>query len=131
MTRIKVALLSGRNLDWAVATCEGLNIEADPMGFGVHHDNGGYWVWSDEYGSNKMRIGKEYSPSTKWNQAGLILEKYGIFPAINKGALHVGQAFKAETKNGVQYAKTPLEAVMKAVVELNLGKEIEVPKILL
>lgn len=76
---VKTSELTGVALDYAVAMCEDLPIKLDPMGFGKQSP-GGYWVWPKEFPpkGGYLQIGKHYSPSKNWQQAGPIIERENI-----------------------------------------------------
>ena len=71
--------MENNDLDLAVARLEGLPLKFDPMGFKAK-TWGDWWVWSDEFPPKYpyMRVGGDYSPSTKWEQGGPIIEREGI-----------------------------------------------------
>ena len=105
MTKMKISELTGPALDWAVATCEGLD------------------YYYPEIGPSQP----EYS--TDWSQGGPIVERErvalwpdeegGFFASADEGA---GKDF---------HGPTPLIAAMRAFVASKLGDEVNVPEDLL
>lgn len=123
---MKTSDLQGAALDWAVATCEGLPIRKDPMGFKTGSE-AGYWVWDSAPKGMQTKIGLGYSPSTSWTQGGPILEREFIYVF---GHDIVGSAaWSASLRHGrfVEEGPTPLIAVMRAYLASKLGDEIEIP----
>jgi hypothetical protein len=98
---VKTSDLIGPALDWAVAKCEGVPVEAP-----------GY-VWE---------IGKWVNQySTDWAQGGPIIEREGI----DLVKMH-GSGWHAELKR-IAHGPTPLIAAMRAYVASKLGDEVEIP----
>jgi hypothetical protein len=131
--RIKTSELAGAALDWAVATCEGRTIRRDPMGFGVHSSEGGYWIWEDQGVAHSTtvysKIGRAYSPSTDWAQGGPILDREEITIDYRDGET---QARKwddttQEFLSARAARRQGLIAGMRCHVASKLGAEIEVP----
>jgi hypothetical protein len=97
--KVETSKLSGRALDWAVATIRGLPIQRDPMGFGPGVLEGGFWVWDCENPSSKptyQLIGRHYSPSTKPEQGWPIVEEVGIDIRQIKRRLHGLYEYRAD-----------------------------------
>jgi hypothetical protein len=98
-------------LDWAVAKCEGHDVEDST------------W-WAD--------FGGESQYSTDWAQGGTIIEREGIgiwmYQWNEQGEPEVG--WYAEDKDGdhVQTGTTPLKAAMRCYVASKLGDEVELPE---
>lgn len=129
MSKLNVSKLSGAALDWVVANCQGLPIKHDPMGFKTGSE-AGFWVWDDDPKSKMGRpwlIGREYSPCTKWDQGGPIIEEKNItlLPAYPHDFGWIAATHK--DKEGC-FGGTPLVAAMRCYVESVLGSEIEVPE---
>ena len=109
--------LSGADLDWAVAKCEGYEIvrmRGNEITFLDRTDDGAL---------NERQIGY----STDWAQGGPIIEREGISlfrheapPALNCGEYY----WKANNTHG----PTPLIAAMWGYVASKLGDEIELPE---
>ena len=130
MAKVKVEVLTGKALDWLIATLQGEPVVLDPMGFKTGSE-AGYWIWDDEI-SVYMLIGRNYSPSSNWSQGGNIMEQYGIFPSVYGGCgENSDQKYQAGTGLNWYRGETPLIAVMRSVVSTVLGKEVDVPSILL
>jgi hypothetical protein len=115
MTNTKTSDLEGVALDWAVAKCEGVEVE---------YINDGITQCLLQKPSGR------YAPSTDWAQCGPIIERgrIGIEPW---GA---NRSWIAQTYNEAgrvtqrQYGSTPLIAAMRCYVSSKLGDEINLPK---
>lgn len=150
MKTIKVSELTVAALDWAVATCEGLPLKLDPMGFRKDAPTSiqaGWWVWDGE-GQNQVighrktsRYQEEgYSPSTDWAQGGPIIEREMIqlTPHCMVNPLHGwAAAYRSFDEDDDVYAlhrmrgKTPLIAAMRCYVASKLGDTVKIPEELL
>ena len=98
---MKTSELSGMQLDWAVAKCEGIETKNYSGALTIRHD-GDWW-----------------QPSTDWAQGGPIIEREKIALFLN------GNDEWAATdgiKNSV--GDTPLIAAMRCYVASKLGDEI-------
>ena len=96
--------LSGTDLDWAVARCEGV-VNGDELDIGFILEGG-------------------YTPSTNWELGGSIIEREGIQLA------RLGDVWEAWVDaDGVFYqGSTPLIAAMRCYVASVMGDEIYVPE---
>ena len=101
--------LVGAALDWAVAKAEGY------LDMGVAYIRNG--VVDVFYFDN-------YSPSTDWAKAGLIIER----ERINLWCNGTGDWEAKQYGKHVMWASTPLVAAMQCYVSTKLGDEVEVPK---
>lgn len=105
--KIKTNELSGRALDWAVAKCEGKNV--DPW-----HAALAGWL-------------NEHRYSTDWAHGGPVIERERIAISTN-----CPQGWVARLASGVvtrsANAPTPLVAAMRAYVASKLGDVVDVPK---
>jgi len=124
MTSVNVADATGVALNWMVAKCEGIELwktRIDPK-----------WMIQDEKWDTDS---PEYSPSTNWVQAGLIIDREDI-DTINKKYLNdIGKNYMAyywgdELMNSV-FGPTRLIAAMRMYVLFKLGEVVEVPENLL
>ncbi len=99
---MKVIDLEGAALDWAVAKCEG-------------HDM--------EY----FQVVDAYLPSTDWAQGGPIIEreKISVIP-IDEGSEWYAEQWWAEENYST--GPTPLVAAMRCYVASQMGDEIELPE---
>jgi hypothetical protein len=96
---MRVDQLTGPALDWAVQQCEGQLTDIDFA-----------WLWED------------YSPSTNWVQAGVLIEREGLT------ITHQQNRWAAQTDDDLfAFGPTPLIAAMRCYVESVLGAEIDVP----
>jgi hypothetical protein len=130
---MKTSELTGAALDWAVAKCEGIELES---GYGVQETSGYYnRLLVDGRMSKGQSMLVRYIPSTDWAQAGPIIEREGI--AIDcircNGNIDGWQAANmvADDENwdaGVQYGPTPLIAAMRVLVASKLGDEVDIPE---
>lgn len=115
---MKTSELTEAALDWAVATCEGINL----------FETEG-WFYSD---------GKRVPlrPSSDWRQGGFIIEREAIALRAHD---HDTQKWEAQLSFGSIQARqssfstgpTPLIAAMRCYVASKLGDEVEVPDVLL
>lgn len=122
MTKLKTSSLKDHTLDWAVATCEGYEL------------NGPYEIFDGafclrEHDGSDGDICPDYS--TDWSHGGPIIEKMrglklkiGRKPGAPSYAHIVGY-------NGIerwhQTGKTPLIAAMRCYIASKLGDTIDIP----
>lgn len=135
MSVTDVANLGGAALDWAVAICENQPVAHDPMGFETGSESG-YWIWDDSASALRNRtyqlIGREYSPSSNWAQAGPIMERHDIYPSRYYGCGENNpNQFQAGSGLARSRGETPLIAAMRSLIRSNFGNEIDVPETLL
>lgn len=125
MKTIKVSEATETVLDYLVAIARGASVVKK------HHGDfqGFYVVLSNNLFS---RVGTGYSPSSHWNQGGLIIEREHIsveaYSVPNDERIKCfwyasEDKFDAETWDG----PTPLIAAMRCFVASKLGDEVEVP----
>lgn len=133
MPSVSVSDLQGVALDWAVAKAKGLPVKRDPMGFGSGSESG-FWLW-EEVGHKLGRhglIGREYSPSTKWEQGGPIadelreLSRYQFLVESDGGSTHV-LSFPKEHVLYSGCGATMLVAIMRCFVASTLGDVTDLP----
>ncbi len=113
--------LTGAQLDWAVAKCEGVNEEAFHLYYEptepADYDSHGY---------------PEFHYSTNWAQGGTLIEREKIgFNWVVSNYLHVTGCWSAhipQTNGKILYGSTPLIAAMRVYVSAKLGDEINIPK---
>lgn len=121
MHKIKTSEIIGPSLDWAVAKC-------------VAQTNNKSYVNTP---SGKMFIGSfmrlpHYSPSTNWNQGGLIIENSKItIEFISTIGWRAALDFLDEPQSESIGCDTALIAAMRCYVASKLGDEVEVPHELL
>lgn len=96
--KIKTSELSGAQLDWAVAKCEGVDKQDY---YETHND--------------------VYMPSTDWAQGGPIIEREEI--ALEK---YRDYWVANPTRDPTLHGPTPLIAAMRCYVASKLGAEVEV-----
>lgn len=119
---MKMAELTGRALDWAVASAGGLDYETA----------GGTYMEGDEsdeyYGCSFTTL---YSPSTNWAQGGVIIEREKI--RIVPSHTNKWHAAITSSAGGVLWwmGNSPLEAAMRCYCASNLGDKVEIPEELL
>ena len=130
--KVKVINVSGKPLDWLVATCECLPIVLDPMGFSSGAE-AGYWVWDTTPRGPMLRIGSGgpqggYSPTTSLSQGGLIMEREKISPVWS--ALWK-QWVVPDPKNAALGILGPtfLVAAMRRFVVSRMGDDVELPSL--
>ena len=107
--KIKISNLSLTQLDWAVAKCEGLNIQSPDK------------LTDDEY------------YSTNWAQGGPIIEREEIgikrkAPCFRGREWEASPSITAKGAGGhYGYGPTPLIAAMRCYVSSKSDEEIEIP----
>jgi len=127
-TEVEVATLKGLPLDWAVATLEldGCILTTDGISQLLKRGNKLYVLGSSDV------LG--YSPSTRWDQGGLLIEREGTFRIIGpkyKGtADHVARLPNGANRWFEAVGPTPLIAAMRCLVSARLGRFIRVPSAL-
>lgn len=115
--KIKARELEGSALDWAVAKAEGVDEET-------------LAALARQYAT---RFPSGMTPTTSWNQAGLLIERFSMSVIPNIGdqygeherwhALMPTSATSSRSAMG----PTPLVAAMRALVFARLGDEVEIP----
>ena len=117
---MKTNELMGAALDWAVAKCEGIELE-----------NGCYnRLLVDGRMSKGQSMLVPFSPSTHWVQGGVIIECEGINLdnyAKNPQWSAWTPAPEQATGEAQAYGPTPLIAAMRCYVASKLGDDVEVP----
>jgi hypothetical protein len=116
---MKTAELTGAALDWAVAKCEGVEVE----------------YINDGITRCLLRLSPftgRYSPSTDWNKGGPIIERecIGLRGPSMKGNLWAAFIDHSGVSQGPQHrhtGPTPLIAAMRCYVASKLGDEVEIP----
>ena len=107
--KIKTSELSGVQLDWTVAKCEGY----------AEGPCGSFWTTEDEP--------EDFKPSTDWAQGGPIIERERIeLVAVELGEEWIARDYWKEFDE--QSGPTPLVAAMRCYVASKLGDEVEIPK---
>jgi hypothetical protein len=117
---MKTSELQGAALDWAVAKCEGRNIEL-------------HMFWEYRTHNNMFHY------STEWFQGGPIIEREGIELLCNTTAEEAKRfiegthadwraAKRPINRNVRSFGPTPLIASMRCYVASKLGDEVDVPK---
>lgn len=112
--KIKTSELKGAALDWAVAKCEGVEVNISRTG---------YLIYSDKSIPTGPQ-GRVYAPSTTWAQGGPIKERENIGARPNGMgwvALHIKPQIKPRK------GPTTLIAAMRCYVASKLGEEVEIP----
>lgn len=115
--KIKTSELTGPALDWAVAKCEGLELNGPYACFD------GAWCIREPDGSDGD-VCPEYS--TDWSQGGPIIEREKICTTWmdNFGGWHAQIGDEAEFN---AYGPTILIAAMRCYLASKLGDEVKVP----
>lgn len=104
---MKTSELTGAALDWAVATCEGVDRLFEAYEVGRHH-------YSTDWSQGGPIIEREYIELTTTNRSNAEIWE-AIFPGRGEDAI-------------VQYGPTPLIAAMRCYVASKLGDEVDVPE---
>ena len=120
--KIKTSELSGAVLDWAVAKCEGREIESIHPGYHIN-------VWRIDPLTGEAEFVYPYKPSTNWEQGGPIIERERIATLCpSSGEFWDARDAKRFTLPAIYYrGPTPLIAAMRCFVASKLGDEIEIP----
>ena len=119
--KIKVAEATNLQLNWLVATIEGMAPEQ--------------WAWYVEYNAHRIDVQKSrrYDYTTYWGVGGPIIEREKIelkqgnplyFPKGNE----VGDHYESLWIAGKTHGPTPLIAAMRCYVASKLGNEVTIPK---
>lgn len=122
LARVKVAELEGADLDYWVARAEGYIMEREQDGQMVR-------------GEHRILIGPqppetrehEYSPSTKWDQGGPLLERHHIWLSDDDDGVWTASFpphIDANGKQRIYFGPTPLIAAMRAIVASVYGEEV-------
>jgi hypothetical protein len=121
--KVKTQKLSGPALDWAVAKCEGRDVQVYKREYGAIFDIHVKQVNADFY-----------EPSTRWSQGGPIVERERINilyfgDEIWQARMHEKPETHGCTSVIQHYAigHTPLAAAMRTVVASKLGEEVDIP----
>lgn len=117
MIEVKTAELSGAALDWAVAKAEGVSV------FLSTSNTGTLTCWLSE------KPKQQYSPSTRWRQAGPLIENnrigFGLYPNAYFACTGLNDC------GGEASGPTHLIAACRAIVAAKLGDTVAVPAELL
>ena len=110
---MKTSKLTGPALDWAVAKCEGTEVE----------------YLNDGITKCLLQVAPftgRFAPSTDWAQGGPIIEREWIkvSPYHNQGGWWAEHAITKSVFDG----PTPLIAAMRCFVASKLGDEVEIPE---
>jgi hypothetical protein len=110
---MKTAELTGAALDWAVAKCEGIDVE----------------YVNDGITQCLLQIqGGRYAPSIDWAQGGPIIEREDIcIRELDQWYAEIQTEMTIHEGSG----PTPLVAAMRCHVMANCGDEVEIPEELL
>lgn len=124
MTVKKTAELEGPALDWAIAKCEGVEVD-----------------FIDDCITRcllrRAPLTGRYSPSTDWSKGGPLIEREGINVGTQRNEPgfrpHPNRLWHAQmdTRVHVGYGPTPLIAAMRCFVASRLGDDVDVPEELL
>lgn len=123
---MKTNKLRGPGLDWAVAKCEGHEVE-------MWHTYVYLGMPNERIVGKGVSIGERdgfgqigYEPSTNWAQGGPIIERERIMLS----PLHESSEWSALSGCRTKGAKgpTPLIAAMRCYVASKLGDEVDVPE---
>jgi hypothetical protein len=125
---MKTSELTGAALDWAVAKCEGVDIDK-------YFDA---WVPDPD----EPHFNKQFKPSTDWSQGGPIIEREKLTVMYDDDwkfdptdPEDNGERWFANTNDvyyePTAYGPTPLIAAMRCYVASKLGDDIEIPEELL
>ena len=107
---MKTSELQGAALDWAVAKCEGLDIDLHSGMTLTIRGDGDWW-----------------NPSFNWSQGGPIIEREGVC------LWSEGYDWEAKIQTGpgewlTEWDASPLVAAMRCYVASKLGDEVDIPE---
>lgn len=124
--KIKVSELTGAALDYAVAIATGVPVICNPYDKGLKVDTG---YWAKVSGSGYQAVGGGYSPSTNWEQVGVLLEKFKPdLMTYKNGFIAWLYSNEDDERNPVDgYGETYPIAACRVITASQLGDEIEVP----
>jgi hypothetical protein len=121
--KIKTQDLTGPALDWAVAKCEGVEIDKF------------FDAWVKD--PDEPHFNKQFKPSTDWAQGGPIIERERIQTTPRGKTTDLWEAimfdniFMDDGSDCFQTGPTPLVAAMRCFVASKLGDTIDIPEELL
>jgi hypothetical protein len=117
---MKTSELIGPALDYAVAKCEGRDVQVYVRKYGA-----------SEYLHIKQINADFYEPSTDWSQGGPIIERELISAQSTWDGEKVGWEAKSPTRHEYYFAlltgPTPLVAAMRCFVASKLGDNVDIP----
>ena len=113
---MKTSELTGAQLDWAVAKCEGINL---------HHaiQPHGYL----EILFNEANGGDVFTPSNDWAQGGPIIERENI-TWTGQSSVACKYIGNQKWKHFEEFGPKPLIAAMRCYVASKMGADVELPK---
>jgi hypothetical protein len=106
--KMKTAELTGSALNWAVAKCEGIELEHSKIFGGI-----------GRLTLDRIHI---YEPSINWSQGGPIIER-----AQMELYVHATAGWTATIRSNKERGFTPLSAAMRCYVANKLGGEVDIP----
>lgn len=120
---MKTSELSGAALDWAVAKCEGVEVQYDRMN---------KWFETQDLNYAEPNDPHVFAPTTYWEQGGPIIEREGIaLDCIRWDGKVDGWIATLPMFSEAKYEEpspTPLIAAMRCYVASKLGNEVEIPE---
>ena len=125
--KIKTSELTGAQLNWAVAECEG-KVEQGVYGTPELLESGLYLHYCD------VLLSHPYSPSTDWAEGGLLIQREGI--GIRQYGDFLESHWQADKwafkfVDPMATGPTPLIAAMRCLCRAKLGDEVDIPDELL
>ncbi|BCP56311.1 hypothetical protein K32_49280 [Kaistia sp. 32K] len=135
MTEVKVAELSGKALDWAVAQADGRCLH-ERIRIVRYNDDSDYICEDCGKDTYMEPIRQTWKPSTDWSQGGPLIEKHNIQTSYNGNGFHrstTGKHWCAYVckPHGPERASgsgpTPLIAACRAIVAAKFVDTISVP----
>ncbi|EKT4540272.1 DUF2591 family protein [Pseudomonas putida] len=127
MIEVKTADLAGEALGWAVGKAEGLDLFLEPPGY-----NGVPWRVFARYQGEAIEHTKRYNPWEEWALGGPLFDKHCKgFGMLQDGTDSRYRAFAYNRPTGFSRlagGPTILAAGCRAIVALNIGDTVQVPK---
>lgn len=135
--KIETDDLKDKALNWAAAVALGYStghLEDNENSLCVRMPNGALRVICGTSALDVIKLGGFWQPTEDWSQAGILIEKFGLFlretDDPNFGKWSAGMRYKDNvnvTRFCERRAESPTEAATKVVVRAILGETIEVP----
>ncbi len=120
LIEVSTAELAGAALDWAVA-----KVESVTVAIACPHYGTGWRIYQPNFGG-------KYSPSTDWALGGPLLDKHcKVFGVVQDGSASRWRSFAYKTETGMSRlagGESILIAACRAIVTLNMGDTVQVPK---
>ncbi|MCP8349327.1 DUF2591 domain-containing protein [Pseudomonas sp. FBF18] len=143
LIEVKTADLVGEQLAWAVAKAEGLDVHVAKPHYGAPHR-----VFVNYRGEATERC-ERYNPHESWTLGGELIEKHQVSLSPPTSAVHRNFGYmdkrngyyesglwsstifgkeRKHRRTAFHHPKKPLVVAMQAIVQLEFGDTVQVPK---